>query len=136
MIANVARDVAWAWWTTVDNWRRHEGDAVESIALDGPCETGTRGETRMLGQPPRAWRLAEADAPARAVTEMELGAAALRFVWSFDDLGDGRTRLTQWMTLDGSSAEQCVAELEAGFTPHIGPGMEKIARGMANAKGR
>lgn len=40
------------------------------------------------------------------------------------------------MTLDGSSAEQYVAELEAGFTPHIGPGVEKIVRGMANSKER
>ncbi len=131
VVADVVQDVAWAWWTTVDNWRRHEGDAVESITLDGPFEAGTRGETRMPGQPPRSWLLAEVEAPSRAVIETALGDATLRFVWSFDDLGDGRTRLTQRMTLDGPSAEQYVADLEAGFAPNLGPGMEKIARGMA-----
>ncbi len=132
--ADVAQDVAWAWWTTVDNWRRHEGDAVESITLDGPFETGARGETRMPGQPARTWRLAEVEAPARAVIEMTLGDATLRIVWTFDDLGDGRTRLTQRMTLDGPTAEQHVADLEAGFAPNIGPGMEKIARAMAGER--
>ena len=68
VVADVARDVAWAWWTTVDDWRRHEGDAVESITLDGP------------------------------------------------------------------SAEQYVADLEAGFAPNLGPGMEKIARAMAGER--
>ena len=134
VIANVARDVAWAWWTTVDNWRRHEGDAVESITLDGPFETGARGETRMPGQSPRSWLLAEVEAPARAVIEMELGDATLRIVWTFDDLGDGRTKLTQQMKLDGPSADHYAADLEAGFAPNIGPGMEKIALGMAEGR--
>ena len=134
VVADVARDVAWAWWTTVDNWRRHEGDGVESITLDGPFQAGTRGETRMPGQAPRACRLAEVESPTRAVIEMMLGDATLRFVWTFDDLGKRRTRLTQQMKLDGPTAEQYVADLEAGFAPNIGPGMEKIASGMAGER--
>ena len=136
VIAHVPRDVAWAWWTTVENWRQHEGDAVESITLDGPFETDTRGETRMPGQPLRVWRLAEVEPLAHAVIEMALVDATLRVVWSFDDLGKRRTRVTQQMTMDVPSAEQYTAELQAGFGPTIGPGMEVIASRMADASGR
>jgi hypothetical protein len=115
----------------VDNWRQHEGDAVESITLDGPFETGTRAVTKQRDQPPRPWRLSEVHAPERAVIEMELAGALLGFAWRFEDLRDGRTRMTQHMSLDGPAAGQYAADLDAGFGPNIGPGMEKLALAMA-----
>ena len=56
-------------------------------------------------------------------------------LWSFDELGDTRTRLTQHITLKGPSAGQYRSEIEALFTPNIGSGMGKLARDMSHADG-
>jgi uncharacterized protein YndB with AHSA1/START domain len=101
------------------------------ITLDGPFETGTRGATKMTGQPARSWRLAEVHGPERAVIEWEFPGAVLRSTLTFEDVGDRRTRVTQHMSLDGPSAEQYAADVDAAFAPNLGPGMEKMASGMA-----
>ena len=69
--------------------------------------------------------------PERGVTEMDLGGATLRCIWTFEDVEDGRTRLTQQMTLEGPSGQQYAADLDAVFSQTIGTGMEKIALAMA-----
>ena len=62
---------------------------------------------------------------------MELPGAVLRFEWTFDELAEESTRLTQHISLEGPSEEQYSADVEAGFGNNIGPGMEKMAREMA-----
>ena len=135
VITHVPQRVAWDWWTNVNNWREHEGDRVESIMLEGPFETGTRAVTKERGQPPRPWRLAEVRAPERAVIEMDLPDAVLRFAWTFEDLKNGSTRLTQAVNLDGPAAERYAADLDT-YSRSLGPGMEKIALRMAEQKGQ
>ena len=65
---------------------------------------------------------------------MELPDAILSFAWRFEDLGDGRTRMTQQITLDGPSAEQYLQDVRTAFTSSIGPGMEKLALAMAQLR--
>ena len=84
----------------------------------------------MSGQQ-HAWKLAEVQSPHRAVIEMELEGAIVRFAWTFEELEDARTRLTQHITLEGPSADHYSSEMEAGFARNIGPGMERLARDMA-----
>src|SRR5262245_39450619 len=94
VIANANRQTVWEFASNIDNMARLEGDAVESMTLDGPFQTGTRGATKMRGQEPTRRRLAEVEPPERATYEMELSGAAVRFVWTYEELSDGRTRLT------------------------------------------
>ena len=137
VIANASRQVVWEFVSNIDNLARIEGDAVESMTLDGPFQTGTRGETKMRGQEPTHWRLAEVEPPERATYEMELSGAVVRFVWTYEELSEGRTRLTQDIVLEGPGAEAYVPFLEEHFVGNIPKGMEKLAEEVARyAAGR
>ena len=58
----------------------------------------------MRGQEPTHWRLAEVEPPERATMEMELPGAVVRFAWTYEELSEGRTRLTQHLVLEGPGA--------------------------------
>ena len=66
VIANAPRQTVWEFVSDIDNLARIEGDAIESMTLDGPFQTGTRGTTKMRGQEPTHWRLVEVEPPERA----------------------------------------------------------------------
>ena len=131
VIANANRQTVWEWHSNVDNWVRFEGDAVESITLDGPFQAGTRITTKMPGQEPRYSTLIEVEPPGRSVIQMELPEAVLTFAWTFQQLSDIQTRLTQRITLEGEKAETYVPFMEEHFAPNIAKGMERIAEEIA-----
>jgi uncharacterized protein YndB with AHSA1/START domain len=79
VIADASRQTVWEFISNIDNLARVEGDAVESMTLDGPFQTGARGTTKPRGQEPMHWRLAEVEPPERAVYEMELPGAMVHF---------------------------------------------------------
>ena len=137
VIANANRQTVWEFVSNIDNLARIEGDAVESMTLDGPFQTGTRGATKMRGQEPTHWRLAEVEPPERATMEMELPGAVVRFAWAYEELSDGRTRLTQHLVLEGPGAEAYVPFMEEHFVGNIPKGMERLAEEVARyAAGR
>jgi hypothetical protein len=131
VIANADPQSVWDFVSNIENLARLEGDTVESMTLDGPFQTGTKGATKMPGQEPTHWRLANVVPPERATYEMELAGAVLRFAWTYEDLGDGRTRLTQHLTLEGPGAEAFVPFMEEHFAANIPKGMEKLAEEVA-----
>src|SRR5712691_786801 len=93
--ADANRQTVWAWHSNVDNWVRFEGAAVESITLDGPFQAGTHITTKMPGQDPVYSTLIEVEPPGHSVIQMDLSEAVLRFVWTFEELSDSQTRLSQ-----------------------------------------
>ena len=101
------------------------------VTLDGPYETGSKGTTKMRGQEPMHWRLAEVEPPSRNVTEMELAGAVLRFNWTYEALPDGRTQLTQHVTLEGPGADAYVPFMKEHFAGNIPKGMERLAAEVA-----
>jgi uncharacterized protein YndB with AHSA1/START domain len=131
VIANANRQAVWEFVSDVDNLARFEGDAVESITLDGPFQAGVRGTTRLRGREPTHWRLVEVEPPERTVTELELSDAVVRITWTYEELTDGRTRLSQHMVLEGPGAQAYVPAMEENFTPNIGKGMERLAEEIA-----
>jgi hypothetical protein len=131
VVADADRQTVWEFISNINNLARIEGDAVESMTLDGPFQTGTRGTTRMRGQEPTHWRLAEVEPPGRVTYEMELSGAVVRFFWSYVELSDGRTCLTQHIVLEGPGAEAYVPFMEEHFIGNIPDGMEKIAKEVA-----
>jgi len=81
--------------------------------------------------------LAEVEPPERVVYEMGLTGAVVHFTWTSEDLADGRTRLSQQITLDGPGAEAYAPAMEANLAPNFGQGMEKLAEEVARyAAGR
>jgi hypothetical protein len=131
VIADVDRSKAWAWHSNVENWARFEGNAVESITVDGPFEAGTRITTKMPGQEPQSATLIVVEPPGHTLIEMELNDAVLRFDWTFDELPDKRTRVTQHVMLDGPDATVYMPLMEQHFAPNIAKRMERIAEEMA-----
>jgi hypothetical protein len=131
VVANADRQAVWEFISQIENLARIEGDAVESMTLDGPFRAGTRGTTKMRGQEPVHWRLVEVEPPERAVTELELTGAVVRFSWTYEELPDGRTRLTQHLVLEGPGAEAYVPVMEASFAPNLGQGMARLAEEIA-----
>jgi Polyketide cyclase / dehydrase and lipid transport len=130
VVANTDLVSVWTWHSNVDNWARLEGNAVESITLDGPFQPGTQITTKMPGQEPRCSKLVVVEPPRHTVIEMNLGDAVLRFDWTFEELPDRRTRVTQHILLDGPNAQAYVPLMEQHFVPNIRRGMERIAEAM------
>ena len=61
--AAVSVSFAWQYMTNVSNW----SDPPAEFELDGPFAAGSRGTTRMPGQPPNTWMIRDVD-PGRAYT--------------------------------------------------------------------
>ena len=125
--ADVSIAFAWSYMTNVFNW----SDPPAEFSLDGPFVAGARGTTRMPGQPPRDWVIRGVD-PGKAYTiETLLERARLLFQWRFEELSDGRTRMTQRIGVYGEHAAAYVDDIRAGFEPNLEPGMRRIAESMA-----
>jgi len=118
---------AWKYWSDVSNW----DDPPAAFELQGPFQTGSRGITRIPGQPPIEWFLREVHPPNTATIAIPLVQAVLSFEWRFDGLPDGRTRLSQRMSLEGENAEAYRSQVKATFGVNLPHGMAKIARAMA-----
>jgi len=120
---------AWNFWTDVGNW----DDPPAKFELDGTFAAGSRGTTRLPGQEPLRWFIAEVTPPSAATIEMSLDGASLSFQWRFEGLPDGRTRLTQRIALQGEKAELYLAQVKDAFAANLPGGMNKMAAAMANA---
>ena len=129
--ANADQASVWRWHSNVENWVRFEGNAVESITLDGPFQAGTHMTTKMPGQEPHYSTLTRVEPPTHTVIEMQLSDAVLRFDWTFETLSDHQTRLTQRVILDGPNADAYVPFMEQHFAPNLAPGMKRIAEEIA-----
>ena len=137
VIADAPRQAVWEFVSDIANLARVEGDAVESMTLDGPFQAGARGTTKLRGREPTHWRLVEVKPPERTVTELELTDAVVRITWTYEELTDGRTRLSQHIVLEGPGAEAYVPVMEEYFAPNVGKGAEKLAEEIASyAAGR
>ena len=122
---SVSADFAWRYWTNVKNWLLDRD--VESVALDGPFERGSRGITISKSSGAIEWCISDVQ-PGRAVLEFPAPGALATFIWTFIDSG-GRTRITQRADLSGPDAANYVAfarALEAG----IPAGMHELCQAM------
>src|SRR5258708_2834148 len=127
---DASQPLAWRFWTNVSNW----SDPPAEFELDGPFEVGSRGTTRMPGQPPRHWTIRDVQPPYTATIEGQIGGAIFSCQWRFEAIAYGRTRLTQRLALQGENAAALAAEVDAAFRPNIATGMQKIADAMANCE--
>src|SRR5271165_5756882 len=123
---------AWKYWTTVSNW----ADPPAEFELQGPFQAGSRGVTRFPGQAPIEWFLQEVSPPCTATIAMPLLGAVLFFPWRFDELPDGRTRMSQRIVLEGEKAESYQSQMATTFAVSLPDGMNKMARAMAEAHAR
>ncbi len=124
--ADVSPTFAWNFMTDVKNW----DDPPAEFSLEGPFAAGTRGATRMPGQPPMGWCLREVVPGAFYAVEAQLDRAALSFEWRFEAASEGRTLLKQRIILTGENVAVYVGPVEAAFGANLVPGMARIAEAM------
>src|SRR5438874_656310 len=110
--ANASPQFAWAYMTNVSNW----DDPPARFELAGPFIAGSHGKTTVPGQEPRHWLIREVNPMKSYMLEMPLDRATMLFEWRFDRLPDGRTRLTQHITLKGENAAAYVEQVQLAFT--------------------
>jgi hypothetical protein len=94
-----SRSFAWTYWTNIANWN----DPPAKFELDGPFAVGSRLTTTLPDQTLHSViRYVE---PGYAATiDMELPDGVLSFHWTFEDLSETRSRITQRLTLSTDSA--------------------------------
>src|ERR1700747_3057262 len=109
---------------------RNWDDPPARFVLDGPFADGSRGVTPMPGQPPRHWSLRDVIPMSSYTIEVPLDGAVMYFRWRFAALGDGRTRLTQQIVLEGENAAPYSPLVQQSFAVSLKPGMERIAASM------
>ena len=127
------REAAWRFWSDLKNWAAVD-PAVESAKLDGPFEAGSRGETRTRGGGPVEWRLAEVNEGSGAVVEVSLPGAVVRFALKFEESGEGVTRITQRVTLEGERAGEYVEGMKM-LEQNMPAGMDRLAEAIEKASG-
>ena len=119
---------AWAYMTDIRNWH----DPPATFALEGPFAEGTRGTTRMPGQPLASWTIRDVQ-PGRGYTiegSSSLERAVVLVHWRFDPLSERTAKLTQRLELVGENAAAYVEEIKSLFEPNLEEGMRRIAQRM------
>ena len=122
----VARGIAWRFWTTASNWA-FDSD-IESVELNGPFTSGSRGVTRSRSSGRIEWKLGSGQPEKRAIVEISVLGASAHFEWLFEDSGSA-TRITQRVSIKGENA------LSLGQAPKqvLPEGMKKLCTKMAES---
>lgn len=131
VVCPVPIDVAWKFWTHVENWKI-DAD-LESVSIDGPFAQGTRGRTVSKASGPIEWKLASVDGYA-AIIEVDAGDALARFHWSFSG-EDSATRITQRVTISGEQARELADIFGPSLAAGIPAGMQKLCTAMQGKLG-
>jgi hypothetical protein len=120
-VANPA--FAWTYMADVTHW----DDPPARFRMEGPFVTGGRGITEIPGQPSRCWQLRNVQPIESYTIDFSLDRATLSFSWRFKGIPEGRTCLTQHITLAGENAAAYVAEVQQAFASNLAPGMNRVA---------
>jgi hypothetical protein len=122
----VARGFAWRFWTTVSNWAFDRD--IESVELNGPFTSGSRGVTRSRSSGRIEWKLGSVQPGKVAIVEISLPGASAHFEWLFEDAGSA-TRITQRVSIQGENARPLGQALQQG----IPEGMKKLCSKMTES---
>jgi len=101
----VSREFAWRFWSNVANWAIVD-PAVESVVLDGPFESGSKGVTHQTGGAAIEWVLADVVQGSSAVIEIRLPGVSANFRLLFEDSEGGGASITQTVTFEGEQLDQ------------------------------
>jgi hypothetical protein len=124
--ANV--EFAWQYWSNVKNW----DDPPARFEFEGPFLNGARGLTHLPGQPPIEWFIRDVTVGSVATVEIPADGASLSFEWRFEPVGEGRTQLTQRITLRGEKAANYLSYAKV-LEENLPVGMKKMASAIEAA---
>ena len=124
VVAPVAREFAWRFWSDVKNWTLDSD--IESVELNGPFAAGTHGVTQSKSSGRIEWVLGDVQPEKSAITEIPFLGGVARFEMRFED-AEGQTKITQRVAIEGEKAQEFGQMLEPG----IAQGMRKLSEKMA-----
>ena len=120
----VPREFAWKYWTNPENW----DDPPARFEFDGPFATGTRLTTVLPGQKLHSL-IREIVDGREAVIEMEAMSATVQFRWTFEELANEWTRITQTIHLFGEGDKKLVEQARV-LEQSAPQGMARIGAAM------
>lgn len=123
---------AWSYMTDVRNW----DDPPARFELDGPFEAGSCGRTLLPDREAVEWRIRQVQPGSSYLVESDLGGALLLCEWTFVELSEGATRLSQRVGLLGHDAARHADGVRAAFESTLGEGMRRTARRLEAARDR
>ena len=127
---NAPRQFAWRFWTDIANWN----DPPAKFDLDGPFEIGARLTTTL---PDQTWYsiIRDLKQESGATIEMQLPDAILSFHWSFEELSENKTLITQRLVLSGPGAKSLVSQVNT-MEVSAPEGMKKVVAAIERAQRR
>ena len=121
-----SRNFAWAYWTNIANWN----DPPAKFELDGPFAVGSQLTTTLPDQ--TLYCLIRYLEPGCAATiEMQLPDGVVSFHWTFEDLLETRSRITQRLVLSTASSS-LVAQARV-LEQTVPQGMSKLIASIEKA---
>ena len=79
------------------------------------------------------WRLVEIEDRTRAVIEIPVPGAVVKFLWRSEDSPARGTRITQQVWVEGERADDYVGQVAPEMEKGIPQGMQKLAKAIARA---
>jgi hypothetical protein len=128
----VARGFAWQFWTTVSNWA-FDSD-VESVELNGPFASGSRGVTISRSSGRIEWKLSGVQTEKSAIVEISVLGANAQFEMLFEDSGRA-TRITQRVRIEGENARSLGQALQQGIPDGMKKLCTKMTESASNSRG-
>jgi hypothetical protein len=123
---HASRDFAWTYWTNIANWN----DPPAKFELDGPFAVGSRLTTTLPDQTLHSV-IRYVEPGSAATIEMELPDGVLSFHWTFEDLSETRSRITQRLLLSTESA--ALVEHANMLEQTVPQGMSKLIASIEEA---
>jgi hypothetical protein len=97
-------EAVWRQWKDVPN-RTQWDEGLEWARIDGDFATGTRGEVKVKGQPPRRFEILEARPPTTYIDRFFLPLGAkMDWLHSVEDVGDNQRRVTFRIEVSGPTS--------------------------------
>jgi hypothetical protein len=126
--SSLDRARAWNFWSNVTNWAKVD-PGIQSVDLDGPFTSGTRGVTRISESAALHWQLAEVETGQKTVIEAFLPGAVVRFHWNFEEAPGDKVRITQRVSLAGERVEDYLQGLKE-LEQQLPAGMKRLVQAM------
>jgi len=108
-------------------------DPPAEFEIDGPFSPGARITARVPGRDPWVSVVKDVGSDRTATIEIQLSAAAVIFMWQFEELQLNQCRLTQSIMLAGENAAQFKDQIVV-FEQSAPKGLKALARSIVHAE--
>ena len=128
IVTNPRKETIWALYSRVESWSFWD-HGIEDKSLDVAFREGTKGKIKPEGQGLLSYRITLADSENGFSDETVIDnlGATMEFVHTLSDLPDGKTRLTNHITVLCPDKEGTEREIGEGISSGVPKTMENIA---------